>query len=190
MTKVSVAFICDSHYIIPTAVAITSLICNKNPNTYYDIYIIAADLSDDEIEKFYELRENNADIYIIKASLEKFKSIYKSRYITSAACLKFDLPVLIPHKDKVLYLDSDVIIQKDLGDLFEINIKDFYAGVVKNFLQIDNNLKINNYFNSGVMLLNLKLMRENDSSTALLNIRKSSNKSAFMDQNCFNIFFL
>ena len=47
------------------------------------------------------------------------------------AYLKFDLPDLIPHQDKVLYLDSDVIIQKDLTDLFEINIKDYYAGAVK-----------------------------------------------------------
>lgn len=189
LTKVVVAFICDSHYAMPTAVAITSLICNKNPNTYYEIYIIAADLSDNEIKKFFKLRKSNVDIHIIKTSSEKFKSINKFAYVTSTACLKFDLPDLIPNQDKVLYLDSDVIIQKDLSDLFEINIKDYYAGVIKDIALIDNHLNVNNYFNSGVMLLNLKLMRENDSSTALLNMRKSLNKLVYMDQDCFNIFF-
>ncbi|MCK7489743.1 MAG: hypothetical protein MZU79_05535 [Anaerotruncus sp.] len=91
-------------------------------------------------------------------------------YVTSAAYLKFDLPDLIPNQDKVLYLDGDIIIQKDLSDLFEINIKDYYAGAVKDIGLIDNDLNIKNYFNSGVMLLNLKLMRENNASTALLNI--------------------
>jgi len=189
LTKIPVAFICDSHYIMPTAVAITSLICNKNPNTYYDIYIIAADLSEREIEKFYEFKGSNADIYIIKASLEKFKGIRISGHFTSTVYLKFDLPDLIPNQDKVLYLDSDVIIQKDLSDLFEINIKDYYAGVVKDIGLIENDLNIKNYFNSGVMLLNLKLMRENDTSTALLNIGRSAERLTFVDQDCFNIVF-
>ena len=189
MTKIPVAFICDSHYIMPTAVAITSLICNKNPNTYYDIYIIAADLSEREIEKFYEFKGSNADIYIIKASLEKFKGIRISGHFTSTVYLKFDLPDLIPNQDKVLYLDSDVIIQKDLNDLFEININDYYAGVVKDIGLVDNDLNFKNYFNSGVMLLNLKLMRENDASTALLNIRKTADNVTYMDQDCFNILF-
>jgi len=189
LTKVPVAFICDSHYVIPTAVAITSLICNKNPDTYYDIYVIAVALSEAETEKFYEFIGNSADIHIIKATLEKFKGIYKSGYITPAVYLKFDLPELITDQDKVLYLDSDVIIQKDLADLFEINIEGYYAGVVKDIGLIDNNLNIKNYFNSGVMLLNLKMMRESNTSMALLNIRKSPNKFTFMDQDCFNIIF-
>lgn len=189
MTKVAVAFICDSHYVIPTAVAITSLIYNKNPDTYYDIYIIAAGLSEQETEKFYEFRGSNADIHIITVSLEKFEDTPNFLHITSAAYLKFDLPDLIPNQDKVLYLDSDVIIQKDLSDLFEININNYYAGAVKDIGLIDNDLNIKNYFNSGVMLLNLQLMRENDTPTALLNIVRSADNLTYMDQDCLNIFF-
>ena len=188
MTKVSAAFICDSHYVIPTAVAITSLICNKNPDTYYDIYIIAADLSEREIEKFYEFKGSNSNIYIIKESLKKFEGMYKYGHLTHATYLKFYLPDLILNQDKVLYLDSDIIIQKDLADLFKINIEDYYVGAVKDIKQTDNNLNIKNYFNSGVMLLNLKLMRGNNTSTALMDIRKSL-KLTFMDQDCYNIFF-
>lgn len=189
MTNVSVAFICDSHYVTPTAVAITSLICNKNPNTYYDIYLIVANLSEMEIEKFNEFKGSNADIHIIKASLKKYERLHKHEYVTAATYLKFDLPDLIPNQDKVLYLDGDVVIQKDLSDLFETDIKDYFAGVVKDITQINNDLNIKNYFNAGVMLLNLKLMRENDASTALFNIGTSEKKLKFQDQDCFNIYF-
>jgi lipopolysaccharide biosynthesis glycosyltransferase len=189
LTKCSVAFICDSDYVIPTAVAITSLICNKNQDTYYDIYIIAVGLSEREIEKFYEFKESNTDIHIIKASLEKFEGLWEKGYITAATYLKFDLPDLIPSHDKLLYLDSDVIIQKDLSDLFKIDIKDYYVGAVKDVPLIDNNLNIKNYFNAGVMFLNLKLMRESNASTALLNIGKSANKLTYQDQDCLNIIF-
>jgi lipopolysaccharide biosynthesis glycosyltransferase len=189
LTKVAVAFICDSNYVIPTAVAITSLVYNKKQDTFYNIYIIAASLSEKEIEKFYEFRGSNTDIHIIKVSLKKFEDVNKFMHITSAAYIKFDLPDLIPNQDKVLYLDSDVIIQKDLSDLFEININDYYAGAVKDIGLINNDLNIKNYFNSGVMLLNLKLMRENNASTALLNIAKSADNLTYMDQDCLNILF-
>ena len=189
MTKVPVAFICDSHYVIPTAVAITSLICNKNPNTYYNIYIIGADLSEMEIEKFHEFKGDEADVHIIKTSLEKYEGMQKYGLLTSAAYLKFDLPDLIPNQDKVLYLDSDIIIQKDLSDLFEINIKDYYAGAVKDIGLIHYNPNNKNHFNSGIMLLNLKLMSENNASKALLDIGRSVENLTLMDQDCFNILF-
>jgi lipopolysaccharide biosynthesis glycosyltransferase len=121
--------------------------------------------------------------------LKKFERLYKYGHLTHATYLKFDLPDLILNQDKVLYLDSDIVIQKDLAGLFKIDIEDYYAGAVKDIGQTDNNLNIKNYFNSGVMLLNLKLMRENNASTALLNIRKSLSNLSFMDQNCFNILF-
>jgi lipopolysaccharide biosynthesis glycosyltransferase len=189
LTKVAVAFICDSHYVIPTAVAITSLVFNKKPDTYYDIYIISAGLSEKETEKFHEFRGINTDIHIIKVSLKKFKGVNIFMHLTSAAYVKFDLPELIPNQDKVLYLDSDVIIQQDLSDLFETNIDDYYAGAVKDIGLIDNIHNIKNYFNSGVMLLNLKLMRENNTSMTLLNIAKSADNFIYMDQDCLNILF-
>ena len=189
MKKIPVSFVCDSNYVIPTVVAITSLICNKNPDTYYDIYIITADLSEPELEKFYQFRSSTADIHIIKASLEKFEDLPLCSYVPSTAYLNFDLPNLIAHQDKMLHLDGDVIIQRDLSDLFEMNIDDYYAGVVKDIGLINNDLNIKNYFNNGVMLLNLKSMRENDVSIALLNIAKSGVKLKYMDQDCFNILF-
>jgi len=189
LTRVSVAFICDSLYVIPTIVAITSLLCNKNPDTYLDIHIVAAELSNEEINKFYEFCENKVSIHIIRVTSEKFSDIPKSFHITSTACFKFDLPYLIPHENKVLYLDSDIIIQKDLSDLFKTNINHYYAGVVKDIVMIDNDLNIKDYFNSGVMILNLELMRENDMPATLLNMRKTANNLTFVDQDCFNILF-
>lgn len=189
LTKYPVALICDRKYIIPTAVAITSMVCNKKPDTCYDVYIIAVDLPDSKIEKFHELRGRNVNIHVIKASSEKYEGIFSAGYITPTACLKFELPLLIPDRDKVLYLDSDVIIRKDLSDLFDVDIDDCYAAAAKDYLLTDNFLNINNYFNSGVMLLNLKLMRENDSSSALLHLRKTKHDLKYMDQDCFNIQF-
>jgi lipopolysaccharide biosynthesis glycosyltransferase len=189
LKKIPVSFVCDSGYVMPTVVAITSLLYNKHPDTYYDIYIINADLSEPELAKFHEFRSRTSDVHVIKAYLEKCKDLPLCSYVPATAYLNFDLPNLISNQDKVLHLDSDVIIQRDLSELFAVNIDDYYAGVVKDIGLIDNDFNIKNYFNNGVMLLNLKLMRENDVSSALLNIAKSGIKLKYMDQDCFNILF-
>jgi len=61
--------------------------------------------------------------------------------------------------DKILYLDNDVVCHGDFAELYNIDMTDFdIAGVRdrygKNFYGI-------NYLNSGVLLMNLKRIREN-----------------------------
>ena len=43
--KVSLCFICDENYVIPTVVAITSVLKNKNSNDLYDIYVVCNGLA-------------------------------------------------------------------------------------------------------------------------------------------------
>jgi len=170
-------------------VAITSLICNKDPDTHYVVYIVTAGLPEEDITRFYEFRNTGIDIHILTASVEKFKDLQDHPHVTIATYLKFDLAELISGEEKVLYLDGDVIIQKDLNDLFEINTEQYYAAAVKDLPLKDNSLNIKDYFNSGVMLLNLRRMREDHLSTALLNIARSDYRLTYQDQDCFNICF-
>lgn len=189
MRRIPVVFICDRHYVIPTAVAVTSLICNKNPDTHYVVYIVTTGLPEEDINQFYEFKKSDTDIHILTASIEKFKDLQDHPHVTIATYLKFDLAELISGEEKALYLDGDVIIQKDLHDLFEINIEGYYAAAVKDLPLKNNSLNIQDYFNSGVMLLNLRRMREDNISTALLNIARSAYKLTYQDQDCFNICF-
>lgn len=42
---IPIVFICDDHYASPTGVAITSLLCNKNEDTRYEINVLGRQLS-------------------------------------------------------------------------------------------------------------------------------------------------
>ena len=111
---------------------------------------------------------------------EKYNNLEKKDFpVSTAALFKFDLPNLLPDSiEKVLYLDGDIIVQGDLSELYSTDISDVYAGVVKDYrgltLKGDFNerLKINHtaYFNSGVLLLNLSLLRNDNLPEKLLNI--------------------
>lgn len=47
---INIAFILDESYFMPTCVAMTSIICNKNFDTVYNFYIIAKEVSENSIQ--------------------------------------------------------------------------------------------------------------------------------------------
>ena len=196
---VEIAFILDEGFVIPTSVAITSLVKNKNKDTNYNIYLIASNLSDYSIDKFYKYSSKSIAINIIKSDSIKYKNYHqfdskKPCCASISALLKFELPNLLPDLDKILYLDGDIIVKKDLSILYKTNLDDNYAAVVKDsgciYYHSSESIKnLKNYFNSGVMLLNLKKMREHNMPEKLLDAKRNSSDMSLMDQNIFNILF-
>lgn len=84
------------------------------------------------------------------------------------------LPELLPDIDKLLYLDVDTIVRADLGPLWATELGEHYLGAVTNVFQWDHvdrpaklGLEPNEYFNAGVLLMNLRLMRRDGCSSAL-----------------------
>ena len=195
---IDIAFILDNGFVIPTATAITSLIKNKHKDTIYRINLVTSNLSKENIDKFKLYENDNICINVI----ERDSNIYKDFHIfddsqpccaSITALLKFELPSLLPNIDKVLYLDGDIIVRNDLSELFNNVIGDRYAAVVKDsgrmYYRLNVANDIENYFNSGVMLLNLKRLRQDNMTQKLLYAKKESKDKSLMDQNIFNIEF-
>lgn len=193
--RISVAFICDDQYVIPTGTALTSLLYNRDYDTFCDIYIITANLSEESIARFKALENDNVQIQIIRANTGHLEDLHhpsaRSYCVASiAALLKFELPRLLPRLDRVLYLDGDIIVRQDLYDLFATPLNTFCACAVKDSGQIysRNRMRtsIPGYFNSGVMLMNLKAMREEGMPDRLIEAKRVSDNSQLMDQDVFN----
>lgn len=193
-----VVFICDETYVMPTAVAISSIKENKGKNSKYEIYVIGLNLSKHGRDQIQSLNERNFCVKIIERELsDKQRQVvqYRER-VTTAAVFKFDLPYIFEQYEKILYLDSDVIVQKDLTKLFTIDINTQYAAVVMDTMTIRGknghlkriDYKENEYFNSGVLLLNLEKMRRDGIPDKLLDYRLNG-KNFFMDQDALNVVF-
>jgi len=89
--------------------------------------------------------------------------------------------------DKILYIDTDVMIHKSLEGLFNIDLKDYeYAGVRDYLGRVFINPR---YINAGVLLLNLKRIRETKLFEKCLNALKTK-KYGFPDQTVLNKFAL
>ncbi len=191
---INIVFISDKNYIFPTKVAIKSLIANKDKDTKYNINVIGIEISEDDVFLLKNLKTENVKINIIQKDNDYSNIGYEHQYVSKAALFKFQISNIFSNLDKILYLDGDMIIEKDLNELYNIDLGNNYAAVVKDFAGQNiekHNKKINHkdYFNSGMMLLNLKKMREDNMSNKLLEIKKNETFGHFMDQDTLNVGF-
>lgn len=121
-----------------------------------------------------------------------------------------DLPGCTPHKSKVarlkfqigefdcekaLYLDTDILINDDLLQLYNSNLNGYIIGACPDINNKSFNKRLSlpknySYFNSGVLLINPDLWKKNRVSKQLSDItRNSSSILNYVDQDAFNLFF-
>jgi lipopolysaccharide biosynthesis glycosyltransferase len=102
---------------------------------------------------------------------ERYKNAFVHKYITNQAYYRFSLGRLLPNLNKIIYLDADTIVFKDLTNFFDLNFKGkiFLGKGLSRNKTLEKQIKIN----SGVLLLNLKKMRKLDIEKKVLKILNS-----------------
>lgn len=195
MSPIHIAFITDNDYVIPTCVAISSIIESKLPKTQLFIHIVCASLSQENCSVFDSFSSDTVTVEIILQDADRFFTLHKvvKCVASRAALLKFVLPELFPDLSKLLYLDGDILVKGDLTELYQTELQNNYAACVLNsftFYRRHHPFEdtVENYFNSGVMLLNLQLMRKNNITEQLIEAKQNT-KSYLMDQVVLNTVF-
>lgn len=194
MTTIPLCLMSDKNYVMPTTVMLKSLYLNKNQNTIYDIYIIADNMDDETISVFEKQSKDNFSVKVINIDNPYKNFENKNPNMSCTTFLKFEIPTLLEQYDKVLYLDTDTIVLKDLSELYNTDLKDTYSGVVRDFYLMKNKdhiaLGLKNYFNAGVMLFNSKKIREDFPIDIFgKTYVENSDKLLHHDQDVFNILF-
>lgn len=197
MTK-DIAFICDDNYCMPTAVCIKSIIDNYKSSETINIHVCTFGLNSVNVEKLRRMGTQTVkvvDHVFVKKDFEsQLNLISQKSHVTPTALIKFELPNYFHYLDTILYLDSDIVVKSDISELLHMEINDYYMAASFEFFEyltrIQYSLKRapsdDFYFNSGVMLLNLKKMREDDISSLLWEYKLNKARTKLMDQESLN----
>lgn len=200
--KIPIVVASDENYAPYMYVTILSILKNKNKTTNYDIYILLdKQFPQKLLLKFNKLAENfdTTFNYIIMKDEYSFIEM-RMNHITTPTYYRLSMPSLLEKYKKAIYLDTDLIVQKDLSEYFNIDISSYYIAGVKAASYIINyellkeyykkiNLKnINEYINAGVTLWNLdKIRKTKGKLQELYNLAQKGLKS--QDQDVINIAF-
>lgn len=171
--EIPIFFASDNNYAPYLVVALKSLLANASKDYFYKIHVLTSNMSDDN--KLVLLREltYNSSIEFINLSkeTEAIKDKFHLRdYYSIDTYYRFFIADLFPEYDKVIYLDSDIIVLGDISDLYFYNISNYLLGVVQEQVMAHNEcfsdyvekalgVKCKNYFNAGILLMNSKLFR-------------------------------
>ena len=149
---------CDDNYVIPAMVCIYSA-C-KNSSKKLKIYVITSvqsKVANNELLKFS--KKNGLDLQVVIVDNEEFIGWKENGHISLAAYLRLLIPSII-NEEKVIYLDCDILVQGDLTHLYNINTENFYLAGVEDYSR--NQTYDDIYINSGVLLMNLPLLRKDN----------------------------
>ena len=183
---------------------ITLLSMVKHTKCPINAFCLTMDLSDID-ERFVPITENqrsflekilketneNSSLTLIDLSdlfrKEMINSVNLKNHFTPYSMLRLFADMLPEIPDKILYLDTDTIINNDLQELYNIDIDDYELGAVTdiyNWASPSRWFK-SFYFNAGVLLLNMKKIRETKmlEKTRYLCLTK---KMMYMDQDALN----
>jgi len=173
---VPVFFASDRNYIPYLTVAIKSMVNKIDDKDQYRIYILTNDVTENDIVEIRSLEKDNFKIEIVDVNpkIESIKNKVALRdYYSVSIYFRLFIPTLFPQYDKAIYLDSDIVLNDDIAKMFKEDIGNNYLGAVldetvftnKDFIYyVREALDVTEkqYFNSGVLIMNLKKFRDND----------------------------
>lgn len=200
-TIIPVFFAVDDTYAPYLAVALRSLIDNANADYRYRIHILTDGLADENQTRILSMQRDNVEIEFVsvREKLEKFAGkLHLRDYYTQATYYRFFIPALFPEYDRCIYLDSDILVLGDISEMYRMEMGDhlmaaipddvvanlsFFRDYVDKFLGVP----YENYFNAGILLINLKEMRRVDIEKAFMAIMEERKFPVAQDQDYLNV---
>lgn len=217
----------DENYVMPLAVTLHSAASNLADGNQLQVVLLDGGISE---SSWCGLRETLIDlpisVQVIRPDLTQVSDLMTSHHISHAAYLRLLAAQLLPEEiEKVVYLDSDLLVLDDVTELWQMELGDNYCAAAVDIAcpfvdarthfssapDTDADFKsvpyvaavspipnwkqlgidgTGSYFNSGVMVLNLKRWREDDICRKLLGCLRDNRDYVWCwDQYALNVVF-
>ena len=172
---INVCLACDDNYAKYAGVVIASALATASMNDELHFYILDGGISEKHKEDILSLTNiKNSEISFVEIDetlFNEYKKVKTHSYISLATYYRLKLTSLLPEVDKIIYFDCDFIINSSLKELFQTDMKNFPVAGVHD---ISRKMVRKNptYVNAGMLMFNLKNMREQNLEEKFLNWTK------------------
>ena len=182
---VNISFAIINKFIHNIFIPLSSLLKNSDRDTIYQIYFLVEENFDQKnSELLYNLEKIyfNCFIHIINIK-DDFKDAFRKQYFDEVTYFKLKLPNIEKDINRIIYLDIDIVVLKDLTQLYTLNFENkFILGRLdKNTNELDKlNLYITNYISCGVLLLDLYSLRKYKYEDKFMEYIKMNNNQKYL----------
>lgn len=205
LNNIPIVLTSSDYYIPYAAMTLQSIVKNSMPTNNYDVIFLYSNITDESKNILKDVIKNNKNFnlrfYNITPMIGKYKFI-SNNHVSEETFYRLFVQQIFKNYDRIVYLDSDLIIKRDISDLYNIDIKDNliaatldadwmsqYNGAIpkvksfcKKVLKLDDPYK---YFQAGVVMFNIKEMNKTFKKDELVKYA-SEREYMYVDQDVLN----
>lgn len=203
--NVAIGLAANDYFVPYMATLIQSIVENSSKENNYDLIVLSGDIREVNKKILKEMigNRNNFSIRFIDPTyLIEGYTFFMRGHFSLETYYRLVLPELLQDYDKILYLDSDMVAEADVAELYREDIQGYLlaacrdadtAGLYNGFepekkKYTDTVLKLKNpyeYFQAGTLLMNLDEFRKTYSTKEILEFAVSENWQ-LLDQDILN----
>lgn len=193
VNNIPIAMALDDNYLYPTIVVMTSIMENSNSKINHEFYIMhPSEFKSENKTKLLSLEKKYKNCKINLVNMKnKFKNV-RTGHVTTPAYYRLALTEVAPKCDKIIWLDGDTLVYHDLTEMMNIDMDGYYYKGFLDYPRLVETKKFgvrnDHYICSGVMLINLKELRDDNIIQKFNEFIEKNGKSLPMhDQTVINV---
>ncbi len=180
---IPIFFSIDDRYFYDGAVAIQSIISNASDKNNYDIFVLWDHLAEVNRTRLLALQMEKRNISIrlfYMGHIAGDLALKAHGYFSSTIYFRLFASIVFCNYNKIIYLDSDTLLVSDIADLYNTDIENYWIAGCRDLAVMcrtrmdgweresyyTDDLGLPggtlDYFNSGVMLINVEEFRKNN----------------------------
>lgn len=192
----------DENYAPYCGIMLTSLF-ESNRDCHFNVFVLVdGTFSDDNVKKYNLLGKKYGNEVVLKTVEESMVKGFPTveGWVTLPTYYRLLAPELLPEDiSKIIYFDSDIIVKGDIKPLWNVNLDGMAIACSRRMVDwrdksFSERLGYNSYdeyFNAGVLVINLDFWRTNGITNALLDYIRinigNKSKLLYMDQDALNV---
>lgn len=191
----------DGHYSVWVGTAMQSIIDHTDSKLCFHI-LHDETVGEENKRRLKQVANQKGDFIefheIDSAEFECIKN--RTHGFTIGTMFRCMLPDLLPDLSKIVYLDADIFVNTDIKELWEFDINDYCLaavvdeGVIKfhipNILYKYPEIDRNQYFNAGVLCMNLrKIKQRGNLKDLVVKFLVNNPEATYPDQDALNVLF-
>lgn len=196
--RMTLALVCDDGYAMPLATTLRSVVEAMPDEWPIDVRVMTNRFSAVHRQQVLaSLPAGCVDLQWLPVGLDRFESTTTPAHISRVTCARLLMAeVLDASLERVLYLDSDVLVMGSLcplwrtplhGAVLGAVVDDIDAGLQRSADEVSAVPRVQRYFNAGVLLIDLRCWRDEGVAAKAQRYLQAHPDSPFTDQDALNV---
>ena len=187
----------NKNYCLPCVVTINSIIQNADKTKKYAVFVLHSELDNTDIEHLESMCTDNVFVHCISVDINRLVGNnfdYTTAHYSKEMYYRILIADMFGIYNKVIYIDCDLVLNTDIANLYQTDLCDNVIAAIINPIihstdYIKNTLGVEpeKYFNSGVLIINIKKFKELKIKERCLNLLQEIKSLRFPDQDVLNI---